>query len=44
MLVMSGGRERTKEQYRSLLENSRFRLTQVIPTLSPVSILEAIPL
>jgi hypothetical protein len=44
MLVMSGGRERTKEEYSSLLENSGFRLTQVIPTLSPVSILEAIPL
>jgi hypothetical protein len=44
MLVMSGGQERTKEEYRSLLENSGFRLTQVIPTLSPVSILEAIPL
>ena len=44
MLVMSGGQERTKDEYRSLLENSGFRLTQVIPTLAPVSILEAIPL
>ena len=44
MLVMSGGQERTKDEYCSLLENSGFRLTQVIPTLAPVSILEAIPL
>jgi hypothetical protein len=44
MLVMSGGRERTREEYCSLLENSGFRLTRVIPTLSPVSILEAVPL
>ena len=44
MLVMSGGRERTKDEYRSLLEKGGFRLTQVVPTFAPVSILEAIPL
>ena len=44
MLVMSGGRERTKDEYCSLLEKSGFRLAQVIPTLAPVSILEAMPL
>jgi len=44
MLVMSGGQERTKDEYCRLLEISGFRLTQVIPTLAPVSILEAIPL
>jgi len=43
VLVMSGGRERTRDEYCSLLEKSGFRLTQVIPTLAPVSILEAIP-
>jgi hypothetical protein len=43
MLVMSGGQERTKDEYCRLLESSGFRLTQVIPTLAPVSILEAIP-
>jgi hypothetical protein len=43
MLVMSGGQERTKEEYCSLLEKSGFRLTQVIPTLAPISILETIP-
>jgi hypothetical protein len=43
MLVMSGGRERTKDEYCSLFEKSGFHLKQVIPTLAPVSILEAIP-
>jgi hypothetical protein len=41
MLVMSGGRERTKDEYCSLFERSGLRLTRVIPTLAPVSILEA---
>jgi hypothetical protein len=44
MLVMSGGRERTKDEYCSLLEEGGFRLARVIPTLAPVSILEATPL
>jgi hypothetical protein len=44
MLVMSGGRERTQEEYRSLFEASGFSLTRVIPTLAPMSILEAKPL
>jgi hypothetical protein len=43
MLVMSGGRERTKDEYIALLEESGFRLTQAIPTRALVSILEAIP-
>jgi hypothetical protein len=44
MLVMSGGWERTKDEYCSLLKESGFCLTQVIPTLAPVSLLEAMPL
>jgi hypothetical protein len=44
MLVMSGGQERTKDEYSNLLEQSGFHLKQVIPTFAPVSILEAIPL
>jgi O-methyltransferase domain/Dimerisation domain len=41
MLMMTGGRERTEEEYRSLLRSNGFELTQVIPTPSLVSILEA---
>jgi len=41
MLVMLGGRERTKEEYRCLLQEAGFRLEQVIPTHSPFSVIEA---
>ena len=44
MLVMTGGRERTAEEYRALLEAGGFKLTRVIPTDSPMSIIEAVPL
>jgi len=40
MLVMEGGKERTKDEYRRLLEASGFRLTKVIPTKSPYSVIE----
>lgn len=40
MLVMEGGKERTEEEYRRLLEASGFRLTRVIPTKSPYSVIE----
>lgn len=41
MLVMTGGRERTEEEFRTLLAGSGFRLTRVLPTRSPVSLVEA---
>lgn len=41
MLVIAGGRERTEAEYRNLLTASGFRLTRVIPTRSPQSIIEA---
>lgn len=40
MLVMTGGRERTEDEYRTLFEASGFRLTRIIPTESPMSIIE----
>jgi hypothetical protein len=42
MLVMTGGRERTEEQFRKLYEASGFRLTRVIPTDSPFSVIEGV--
>ena len=42
MLVTMGGRERTAAEYRSLLQATGFQLTRIIPTLSPVSVIEAI--
>jgi ubiquinone/menaquinone biosynthesis C-methylase UbiE len=41
MLVMLGGRERTEEEYRSLLQGAGFRLDRVIPTHSPFFVIEA---
>jgi len=42
MLSLPGGMERSEEEYRELLDSAGFRLTQVIPTPSPVSIIEAV--
>ncbi len=41
MLVLLGGRERTEEEYRRLLEEAGFQLERVIPTHSPFSVIEA---
>ncbi len=41
LLVMSGGRERTRDQYRQLLDQAGWRLTGVTPLPSGQSILSA---
>ena len=41
MLMLPGGMERDAEQFESLLTNSGFKLTRIIPTPSPISIVEA---
>jgi O-methyltransferase domain/Dimerisation domain len=41
MLVSPGGLERTAEEYRELLAAAGLRLTRIIPTASPYSIVEA---
>ncbi|HEX5433212.1 MAG TPA: methyltransferase [Candidatus Angelobacter sp.] len=43
MLTITGGQERTAAEYRQLLDKAGFRLTRVVPTSSPVSIVEATP-
>jgi SAM-dependent methyltransferase len=43
MLVLLGGQERTEQQYADLLGEAGYRLNRVIPTLSPFSIVEAVP-
>ncbi len=43
MLVVTGGRERTEEQFRKLLAEAGLQLTSHIPTEGRRSILEAIP-
>lgn len=42
MLVMAGGAERTAGEYLALLAAVGLRLTRIIPTLSPLSIIEAV--
>jgi hypothetical protein len=41
MLILTGGRERTEEEYADLLGRAGFRLLRVVPTASPVSVIEA---
>jgi ubiquinone/menaquinone biosynthesis C-methylase UbiE len=43
MLVMTGGLERTEEEFRQLLDASGFKLTRVVPTQTPFSIVESLP-
>jgi hypothetical protein len=43
MLSLPGGMERSEEEYADLLRRAGFRLTRVIPTASPVSVIEAVP-
>lgn len=43
MLVLTGGMERTAEEYGKLLHSGGFRLTRIVPTHSPVSVIEAAP-
>jgi len=42
MLVLTGGRERTSDEFASLLADSGWRLSRLIPTPGPYTILEAV--
>lgn len=43
MLVAAGGQERTRGEYAELLSQAGFRLQRVVPTTSPMTIIEARP-
>jgi SAM-dependent methyltransferase len=43
MLVSLGGRERTEAEFRDVLAEAGFRLTQIIPTSAGKSVIEAVP-
>ena len=43
MLVVLGGRERTRSEYAALLERAGFQLTRVAPSQSPLSVIVAQP-
>ena len=42
MLVMTGGREPTEEEFRALYKAAGFHLTRVVPTDSPFSVIEGV--
>jgi ubiquinone/menaquinone biosynthesis C-methylase UbiE len=42
MLVMTGGRERTEEEFRALYEASGFKLARIVPSESPFSVIEGV--
>jgi hypothetical protein len=44
MLVMLNGKERTEAEFRHLFSAAGFKLTQIIPTESGLSIIEGVPL
>ena len=43
MLVMNGGRERTRDEFGALFREAGFRLTSVTPTSTPVWVVEGVP-
>jgi len=43
MLTLPGGRERTEDEFRSLFAQAGYRLARVVPTKSPLSVVEAAP-
>jgi hypothetical protein len=43
MLVMTGGRERSETEFRTLLEASGYKLTKIVSTMAPQSVIEAVP-
>ena len=43
MMIITGGRDRTEAEYRTLLEAAGFTLAQVVPTPSERSVIEATP-
>ena len=43
MMVMTGGRERTKAEFHALLDAANYRITRIIRTMAPQSVIEAMP-
>jgi len=41
MLVLTGGHERTAAEYRTLLGGAGFALAHIVPTATPLSVIEA---
>lgn len=42
MLIMAGGRERTEAEFAALFDSAGYRLSRIVPTASPTSVIEAV--
>ena len=42
MMVLTGGQERTREQFRDLFARAGLRLKRIVPTACPLSVVEAV--
>jgi precorrin-6B methylase 2 len=42
MLLATGGRERTRDEYEALLDQASFKMRRVVPTPFPMSVIEAV--
>jgi hypothetical protein len=42
MLAMPGGKERTEAEFAELFQRAGFKLTRILPTRSPISVIEAV--
>jgi orsellinic acid C2-O-methyltransferase len=42
MLVCTGGRQRSEDEFRALLKSAGFRLTRIVPTSARVSVIEGV--
>jgi len=43
MLILTGGRERSPDEYRELLASAGFRLSRIVPTAAQFAVIEAFP-
>jgi hypothetical protein len=42
MLVSPGGKERTADEYKELFARAGLKMTRIVPTKSPYSVIEAV--
>jgi hypothetical protein len=42
MMAMTGGRERTRDEFAALFARAGVRLSSVVPTTAPVSVIEGV--
>jgi hypothetical protein len=42
MMVFPGGQERTEREWHALFDKAGFRITRIVPTKTPESVIEAV--